>query len=103
MVQGRSGAGFAQEPLPAVRILHFTGGQNLDGDVAVQTRVQRLIDLAHAAFADLLHDLIVEYGLSDHRVSSIARRQLATWKGSGNDVSSQNRLIRPVLSMSNGP
>ena len=52
----------------------FSGGQDLDGDEAVQVGVAGLVDHAHAAFAELLEDLVVREraaGLQVHSCRSI--------------------------------
>ena len=49
--------GLAREPREPVRIGRKQLGQHLDGDVAVQPRVARAVDLAHAARADRRQDL----------------------------------------------
>ena len=40
--------------------------QHLDGDEAVQVRVAGLVDHTHPALAELLEDLVVRDGASDH-------------------------------------
>ena len=42
-------------------------GQELQCDDTAQTGVLGLVDHAHAAFAELLDDLVVGDGLADHR------------------------------------
>ena len=44
MVQAGNGAAFSLEPLTASWIEAYVGGQNLQGDTAVQTCILRLID-----------------------------------------------------------
>ena len=58
MVQRGDRARFALEPLPANRVARELRGQDLDRDVAHETRVVGAIDLAHAATAQRLDDLI---------------------------------------------
>lgn len=43
--------------------------QDLEGHEAVQVRVAGLIDDAHAAFAELVEDLIVQQPLAGHTAS----------------------------------
>ena len=52
VVQARDGARFALEALAAPWITATSGGQDLDGDDAIQPRVARPIDLAHSARAE---------------------------------------------------
>ena len=58
VVQAGDGAGFALEALAKFRVGGQVGRQNLDGDGAVEARVFRAIDLAHAAGADERQDLV---------------------------------------------
>src|SRR5215470_17459085 len=58
MIQRRNCAGFALEALPGLGILREMRGENLDRNRAVQPRVARAIDLAHAACAQRRLDFI---------------------------------------------
>ena len=49
---------FALEPRQPVRIMRERRRAGLDRDVAIQLRVARPIDLAHAAFADRRGDFV---------------------------------------------
>jgi hypothetical protein len=49
MVEGGGGAGFLRETLQAVGVGGEGRGKNLDGDVAVKTRVASAVHLAHTA------------------------------------------------------
>ena len=51
MVERGCGPGFLLEPPQAIMIGCVSGGQDLDRDVATETRVVRQIDLAHPARA----------------------------------------------------
>src|SRR5262249_46148949 len=53
----RHGLGLALEARERVGALGELGRENLDGDVAVQTRVPRPVDLAHPACAERRKDL----------------------------------------------
>ena len=53
MIERGEDFGFALETGQAVRVPGERGGQHLDGDLALQVRVGRPVDLAHAAVADL--------------------------------------------------
>ena len=48
VVEGGDGAGLALEARAAVRVGAQLGGQDLDGDRAIEARVPRLVHLAHA-------------------------------------------------------
>ena len=52
MVQRREHLRFAAEPREPIGIVGERVGQDLDRDVAIQLRVARAIDLAHAARAE---------------------------------------------------
>jgi len=54
----------------AARFVILSGGQDLDGDVAVQPRLARLVDDAHSAFAEPGFDLVVLERAIDHATSS---------------------------------
>ena len=66
MVQRRSRPGFLHKALPAFRVAHLVGRQQLQRDRPVQVRVERLVDDAHATFAELLLNLVVGQGLARH-------------------------------------
>ena len=58
MVQGSGGAGFLGETLQAVLVSGERGGQNLDGDGAVEAGVAGAIDFAHSAGSDGRKDFV---------------------------------------------
>ena len=58
MVQRRERLRFALEPREAIGIAGERVRQDLDRDVAIQLRVARAVDLAHAAFADRRDDFV---------------------------------------------
>ena len=58
MIQRGEHFGFALEPRQPLRIGRNGVGQHLDGDVALQVRVRRAVDLTHPAGADLGGDFI---------------------------------------------
>jgi hypothetical protein len=58
MLEGGDRAGFALEAVSRLGGLGDIRGQHLDGDVAIEPRVARLVDLAHAARADRGDDLV---------------------------------------------
>ena len=66
MVQGGDGLGLPLEPAQALGRSHL-GRQNLQRDLATEFRVLGNIDIAHAAGAKLLENLVVGQGLADHR------------------------------------
>jgi hypothetical protein len=51
MLDGGDSAGFALEPLQDARRASDLGGQDLDGDRAVQARVSCAVNLAHRSCA----------------------------------------------------
>ena len=57
--QRRNRARLALEALPCLRVLRRPFGENLDGDMPFEPGVERAIDLAHAAGADRLENLIL--------------------------------------------
>ena len=57
MVEAGDRAGFALEPA-ALLVIDPVGSQDLDRDLAAEPGVARAIDLAHAALAELGHDLV---------------------------------------------
>ncbi len=58
MIQRGEGLRFALEAREPVGVARERLGQDLDRDVAIELRVARPIDLAHAAFADLRGDFV---------------------------------------------
>ena len=66
MVESRSRLGFQDEASLALGIGGFIGRQDLDRYDPVEVGVRRLVDDAHAAFADLLRDVVMKQALADH-------------------------------------
>ena len=58
MIELRDRARFAVEPLAELRVGGEALGQDLDRDGAIEARVARLVDLAHAARADRRRDFV---------------------------------------------
>jgi len=58
VAEGGDGAGFLFKPLPPRGRCSDVGGQNLEGDVAAEAGVERLVDLAHASGAERCEDLV---------------------------------------------
>ena len=56
MVQRRGGSGFLLESLQAIGIGRRGGWQDLDRDIAPETRVAGAVDLAHAAGTERVRD-----------------------------------------------
>src|SRR5262245_50515948 len=56
--EGRDGLGLPLEPLAELRIGGLRVGEDLDRDGAVQARVPRLVDFAHAAGAERGEDFV---------------------------------------------
>ena len=72
MIQRGEGLRFAGEPCEPFGVAREDIGQHLDGDVAIELRVSRAIDLTHAAGAEGHEDLIrAEAGAGSkcHRIS----------------------------------
>ena len=63
---GRSSLGLAEETPPALLVTDVLGRQHLQSDRAAQLLVFRLVDDAHAAFADPVDDPEVRQPLADH-------------------------------------
>ncbi len=51
MIELRDGAGFAVEPLAKLRVAGEDVRQDFDRDGAIEARIARLVDFAHAAGA----------------------------------------------------
>ena len=68
MVKGAGGLGFLDEAALAVGVGDAVGGEDLEGDQAVEPRVAGLVDDTHAALAQLLEDGVVAEGLAGHGV-----------------------------------
>ena len=67
VVERRGRLGLLHETPLALRVGHLVGGEDLDGDEAVEVGVAGLVDDAHAAFAELLEDVEVQHTPADHR------------------------------------
>lgn len=69
-VRGRRGrTRLAQETRPRIRTSHQLGLQHFERDGSVETRVPRSIDGTHAAFTQLVTDLVVLDGRAGHGVA----------------------------------
>ena len=66
MVQLRSGASFQHEAVQGLGVVEQAVGNELQGDVAAQAGVDRVVDHAHAATTELTDDAVVRNGLADH-------------------------------------
>jgi len=58
MVEGGRGLRLLHKAPAPIRIRHSVCGKDLDGDLAIQTRVARAIHLAHATCADERDDFV---------------------------------------------
>jgi hypothetical protein len=56
----------ADEALAEQRRVTARGGKNLDGDVALEARIDRAPDLAHAARAEPRDNLVMQQLVPDH-------------------------------------
>ena len=68
MVQRGGGLRFLDEAAAALGIARHFRRQHFDGDKAVEPRVLRLVDIAHAARAQLLEQLVLKNSFADHAV-----------------------------------
>jgi hypothetical protein len=66
VVQSAGRLGLLDEALLAGGIGDLVGGQDLDGDGAVEVRVASFVDHTHAAFAELRFDPVMVQRLADH-------------------------------------
>ena len=57
MREARDGAGFVREARPATRIGCSVRREHFEGDMAIESRVAGLVDLAHPACADKIFDV----------------------------------------------
>ena len=97
MIQSRGRLGFALKARQSLRILGDIVGKELQRDEAMQPRVFRLIDDTHATAAQLLNDLIMGDGFTDH--SFPARRSTRMVVGSTRGVKTEYRAtprVRPA-------
>src|ERR1017187_7402841 len=65
VIQGGSGAGLAPEAIQGLRMPGEFAGQELESDKSLEPRVLGLVDHAHAAVAQLLHDAVMGNGPPD--------------------------------------
>src|SRR6185437_1616072 len=65
VLDGRGGLRFLEKAAAALRIVNQVLRQDLERDLAVEPRVGRAIDDAHATAADFARDAIVREGLAD--------------------------------------
>ena len=66
MIQLRGGAGLAHEAVERFAVIGQIVRDELQGDVAAEPRVLRLVNHAHAAAAKLPHNAVVGNCLADH-------------------------------------
>ena len=66
MIQSRGSARFALETLERLGVARQLVGQELQGDKAAEPRVFGLVNHAHPAAAQLLHNAVVRDGLPNH-------------------------------------
>ena len=59
VIEGRCGARFSLEAVQPITVGGKCDGQNLDGNIAIQARIPRPVDFAHASRAERSDDLIV--------------------------------------------
>jgi hypothetical protein len=68
VVEERRGLRFALEALERLAVGAELEGERLEGDVAVQDRVERLVHLAHGPAAELVDDPVLADPLAIHAV-----------------------------------
>ena len=66
MRKRRDRLGLALEPRQRRRIVRNRGREHFDGDITIEARIARAIDLAHPAFAQLRQDAVRAKGLTNH-------------------------------------
>ena len=72
VVQGRGRAGFLLEAAQAIGIAGPERRQHLDRDIAVEPRVARPVDVAHASGAEGREDLVRTEAASGHNTHAVA-------------------------------
>ena len=73
MIEGGEHLRFAPESGEPVGVGGQRRRQKLDSDVAPELRVERLIDLSHAACSEVTGDLVMREPGSDHRQADFTR------------------------------
>jgi hypothetical protein len=66
VIDGGGGPGFMDEALSFIHAFQSLRGEKLERHGPLELGILGLVDDAHSAFAELLQDLIVGYGLADH-------------------------------------
>lgn len=74
MIERSDGFGFSGETGAAFHACGKCRRKDLESDLAIQLGVFGQIDVTHPARANLLQDLVVREGLSDHGLQSFASR-----------------------------
>ena len=75
MVQSRGCAGFAPEAFESLRVVREFVGKKFKGNETPELGVFSLVNHAHPATAQLVHDAIVRDGLADHACVDLGIRQ----------------------------
>src|SRR5215470_14336930 len=65
--------GFGAEPFHHVRLARQLWAQGLDGNLALQHKVDALIHGTHSSLADLFQDLVTADDIVDHTAASASR------------------------------
>jgi len=81
MIQSRSSFGLAAEAFERWRILGERFGEKFDGDKALEARVLRLVDNAHATTTEVIQDAVVGKGLADERIAAWHLLLILGWEG----------------------
>jgi hypothetical protein len=70
MIEASNGLGLAHKAGGEALFVGVVGRQHLNRHVAVKSRLVRLVDSCHAAFADLLNDLILSQRVPNQTVQA---------------------------------
>ena len=66
MIQSGRSTSFTTEPFERLRVLGYVFGKKLQRDETTEVYVLSLVDNTHAATAQLLNNVVVRDGLTDH-------------------------------------
>jgi len=72
VIQRGGSFGLPLETAEGLRVVGEFVGKELEGDVAAELEVFRLIHNAHTSATDLLDDAVVRDGLADHSESALS-------------------------------
>jgi hypothetical protein len=75
MVELAGGAGFADELIDPLALLAVFRAEDLEGHLAGHGTLLGLVDDAHAAFAELLMELVLDHQISEFDVAGLAHEE----------------------------